>query len=162
MSGASALDGGIGRSVRDMVRRTRSVLLACALLVGAAACSGDDDDAAGDLAVYCDKAKVAEALEAEFAANATPDPDELEASFTAFVDAVNEAVAVTPEEIRDEMAINAEAVLAVDKILAANGYDPAAASQDPAMAAFVADERFETAGTAVDEFNQRECGIAAS
>lgn len=162
MSGASALAGGVGRSVRDMVRRTRSVLLACALVCGAVACSGDDDDAAGDLALYCDKAKAVDALEAGFQTEELPDPATLKAEYEALVAAADEAMAAAPAEIAEQVGITKAAVEALTKVLEDNDFDLVAAAGDPAFAELTANPDYEAAGTAVDEFNQRECGIAAS
>lgn len=141
-----------------MVRVVRGLAIGLCI-VAVSACGGDDDDAAGDLAAYCEKAKVVDELEASSFNDATIAPEALKAKYEELVAAAEEAIAAAPAEIADELAVSKQAVDTLTALLETHDYDLVAVASDPGFEEMGQNADFEAAGQAVDAFNAAQCGI---
>jgi hypothetical protein len=107
------------------VRRFGLILLvpACALLAGSGACS-DSGGGDGDQALFCERLDRLTRNDPFLAFGDTASADDIEVAFRALVERSEELVAVAPRDGRAAARDYAEAVDALDSILAGAAYDP--------------------------------------
>lgn len=107
------------------MRRFGGILLvaAVALLVGSGACS-DDGPGVGDQALFCERLDRLTRNDPFLAFGETASVDDIEAAFGALIERSRDLVDVAPRDARAAARDYADAVEALDSILAGAAYDP--------------------------------------
>jgi hypothetical protein len=105
-------------------RRTASLLLAIVLAVGVGACG--DDGGGADPVAFCDRLDRLARNDPFDAFGAEAGAEEIRAGFTALRQRAVELVPLAPEAVRPTAHEYADAVTAMDSLMAGAGYDGAA------------------------------------
>jgi hypothetical protein len=112
--------------MQQVATRRLAVLVGTTLLAGAAvlgAC-GDDGDSAGDPALFCERLDRLTRNDPFLAFGETADAGDIEVAFGALVDRAGELLDVAPPEARAAARDYADAVEALDSLLAGAAYSP--------------------------------------